>query len=285
MGLGPTKTGAFTAMIPCLPMFFSTWETYHTHTLYLGYFNGPTGTPASLPQNEQRTLTIHTEGLILACTVMLISGSYGPAVWQTPLSSLFTLPPLLQSFSAHTPRDLWVPIILTSFFSAHLPSCILNVVKARRSQNLPLLPVFLEWIPMLVYTASTAAWLSSPYSILLQENRLVLFCMTQSFVFGRMTTKIILAHLTRQRFPYWTVLMAPLVGGAVLTNVPRLGLPRIMSSSVELWYLWAYFVFAVVVYFRWALLVINSICEYLGISCLTIPHRRGKGEVPNGKAH
>lgn len=44
MGLGPSKTGAFTAMIPCLPMFFSTWETYHTHTLYLGYFNGPTGT-------------------------------------------------------------------------------------------------------------------------------------------------------------------------------------------------------------------------------------------------
>lgn len=42
MGLGPTKTGAFTAMVPCLPMFFSTWETYHTHTLYLGAFNGPT---------------------------------------------------------------------------------------------------------------------------------------------------------------------------------------------------------------------------------------------------
>ena len=43
MGYGPTRTGAFTALIPCLPMFFSTWETYHTHTLYLGYFNGPTG--------------------------------------------------------------------------------------------------------------------------------------------------------------------------------------------------------------------------------------------------
>src|ERR1700710_30375 len=43
MGLGPTKIGAFTALVPCLPMFFSTWETYHTHTLYLGYFNGPTG--------------------------------------------------------------------------------------------------------------------------------------------------------------------------------------------------------------------------------------------------
>lgn len=43
MGYGSTKIGAFTALIPVLPMFFSTWETYHTHTLYLGYFNGPTG--------------------------------------------------------------------------------------------------------------------------------------------------------------------------------------------------------------------------------------------------
>lgn len=43
LGYGSTKIGAFTALIPVLPMFFSTWETYHTHTLYLGYFNGPTG--------------------------------------------------------------------------------------------------------------------------------------------------------------------------------------------------------------------------------------------------
>lgn len=43
VGLGASPKGVFTALIPCLPMFFSTWETYHTHTLYLGYFNGPTG--------------------------------------------------------------------------------------------------------------------------------------------------------------------------------------------------------------------------------------------------
>lgn len=43
MGFGSTKLGAFTALLPCLPMFFSTWETYHSHVLFLGYFNGPTG--------------------------------------------------------------------------------------------------------------------------------------------------------------------------------------------------------------------------------------------------
>jgi len=102
------------------------------------------------------------------------------------------------------------------------------------------------------------------------ENRLVLFCLTMSFVFGRMTTKIILAHLTRQPFPYWTVMLTPLVGGAILGNLPRFGLPAV-SVFVELWYLRAYFVFAFVVYFRWAFLVIDSICSYLGINCLTIP--------------
>ena len=47
VGYGSTKIGAFTALVPVLPMFFSTWETYHTHTLYLGYFNGPTGMATS----------------------------------------------------------------------------------------------------------------------------------------------------------------------------------------------------------------------------------------------
>jgi ethanolaminephosphotransferase len=27
MGLGTSNSGVFTALIPCLPMFFSTWET------------------------------------------------------------------------------------------------------------------------------------------------------------------------------------------------------------------------------------------------------------------
>jgi ethanolaminephosphotransferase len=126
---------------------------------------------------------------------------------------------------------------------------------------------------MAVYTFSIGAWLYSPYSTLMAENHLVLFCLTMSFVFGRMTTKIILAHLTRQPFPYWTVMLWPLIGGAIIGNLPRLGLSAV-SPEVELWYLRGYFVFAVVVYFRWAFLVINSICSYLGINCLTIPYAK-----------
>ncbi|KAL8679150.1 MAG: hypothetical protein Q9186_004541 [Xanthomendoza sp. 1 TL-2023] len=248
MGLGSSPKGVFTALIPCLPMFFSTWETYHTHTLYLGYFNGP------------------TEGLIIACSMMIASGYYGPQIWTQPMTDLIDRPEIFGSASV---VDVWIPVIFSTFLFIHLPACILNVAKARRAKNLPLAPVFVEWLPILVFTASCTGWLYSPYSTLMRDNRLVLFCLTMSFVFGRMTTKIILAHLTRQPFPLWTIMLFPLIGGAILGNLPRFGLPAV-TASVELWYLRAYFVFALVVYFRWAFLVVNSICDYLGINCLTI---------------
>lgn len=205
---------------------------------------------------------------------MITSGYWGPQIWQHPITELLGHPEI---FGQSTVIDLWIPMILATFFIAHLPACVYNVVKARRANGLPVAPVFLEWTPIFVFVGATGAWLYSPYSTLVRENRLVLFCLTMSFVFGRMTTKIILAHLTRQPFPYWTVMLIPLIGGAILGNLPRFGLPAV-SVGVELWYLRAYFVFALVVYFRWALLVINSICAYLGINCLTITKKPAPGQ-------
>lgn len=274
MALGTSKSGVFTALVPCLPMFFSTWETYHTHTLYLGYFNGP------------------TEGLLIACAVMALSGIYGPGIWTQPIVELVGTKNLFgydDLVGEHSIRDIWILIIVVSLFVGHVPFCVLNVVKARRKNNLPILPVFLEWTPMTVYTLSIGAWLYSPYSTLRSENHLVLFCLTMSFVFGRLTTKIILAHLTRQPFPYWTVMLVPLVGGAVLANLPRLGFEPI-SAKNELIYLYGYFIFAAIVYFRWAFLVTTSICNFLGINALTIPHEKQlenkrKAQEANGTAN
>ena len=202
--------------------------------------------------------------------MMLISGFYGPDIWQTPLVNPF---PFLSAYLEPKTniRDLWVPLILGTFCVAHLPSCVYNVWEARRAKNLPMLPLFLEWTPMIMFTGSCMAWLGSPHSHLLKENHLILFCLTMSLVFGRMTTKIILAHLPRQPFPYWTILLTPLVGGAILANFPVFGLEQV-SHETELLFLRLYFVFAAIVYGRWAHLVISSICDYLGINCLTIPY-------------
>lgn len=254
MGLGSTRIGALTALIPTLPMFFSTWETYHTHTLFLGYFNGP------------------TEGLMIAAIIMMISGIYGPQVWQKPISEMVGHKETLGAVSV---QDFWAGLLLVAFFVAHLPGCVHNVVKARRTKNLPVAPVFLEWSPMILFCGSLVAWLGSPYSFLLKDNHLCLLCLTLSFVFGRMTTKTILAHLTRQPFPYWTALLAPLVGGAFLVNFPYFGFDPV-SAEIQLYYLWAYFFTSMIVYSRWAYVVCTAICNYLGINCLTIPEEKWK---------
>ena len=252
MGLGATRLGAFTALVPCLPMFFSTWETYHTHTLFLGAFNGP------------------TEGLILACTFMIISGYFGPQIWRERIANYIGYDKILGDVVL---LDLWVPIVLAAFFLAHLPSCVLNVRQARKQQNLPLWPVFLEWLPMIVFTSSLCAWCGSPYSVLLKENHLVIFCITMSFVFGRLTTKIILHHLTRRPFPYFTVSLVPLVIGGVVAWLPKFGFDPI-PAHLERWYIYAYCVFAMIQYFVWAVRVINRICEVLDINCLTIKKKK-----------
>ncbi|KAL2270861.1 hypothetical protein VTJ83DRAFT_232 [Remersonia thermophila] len=269
MGLGTSKSGVFTCLCPCLPMFFSTWETYHTHTLYLGVINGP------------------TEGLLIACAMMIASGYYGPGIWTTPLAELtgVATPPLVASLlracglandtiAALSIRDIWVAILISSLLLTHIPFCVYHVVRARRARGLPVAPVFLEWTPMAVFTTCAFVWLYSPYSTLRSENHLVLFCVVMSFVFGRMTTKMILAHLTRQPFPFWTVMLWPLVGGAALANLPVLGIPPVFNAGTELAYLVGYLVFAAVAYFRWAYLVTTSICRFLGINCLTIPYEK-----------
>ena len=200
---------------------------------------------------------------------MALSGYFGPQIWHNPISNLVGYPELLGTKSI---LDIWIPFLVIMLFSVHVPACVYNVVTARRANRLPVAPVFLELTPVLIFASSIGAWLYSPYSTLMRENRLMLFCLTMSFVFGRLTTKIILAHLTRQPFPFWTVMLVPLIGGAVIGNLPRFGFPPI-GALAELWYLRAYFVFAVVAYFRWAFLVINSICAYLEINCLTVTPR------------
>ncbi|KAL5615216.1 hypothetical protein BROUX41_005272 [Berkeleyomyces rouxiae] len=256
MGLGTSPAGVATVLVPCLPMFFSTWETYHTHTLYLGVINGP------------------TEGILIACFLMLLSGIYGPEIFSRPITDLIGdhgLFGLGDIIGKHTIKDYWVGFLVGSLFATHIPFCVYNVIKARQRNNLPVLPVFAEWLPMGVFTMSVIAWLYSPWSHLLADNHLVLFSFTLAFVFGRLTTKMILAHLTRQPFPFWTVMLWPLVGGAVLMNMPMFGFPA-LSATLELYYLYGYLIFAAIVYFRWAFLVVGSICNYLGISALTIPY-------------
>ena len=68
----------------------------------------------------------------------------------------------------------------------------------------------------------------------------------------------------------------------MMSWLPVLGMPAV-SERFELAYLWAYFVFSAVVYFRWAFLVVSAICDYLGIQCLTIPEEKWRANEDEKK--
>ena len=234
-------------------------------------------------------LIIFKEGLLIAASIMILSGMYGTQIWQHPLDQYLPYLPdqlvsLIDSLDLKplTFQTLWLPIVLGGFFFAHLPSCIINVYKARRRQNLPFLPTIIEWTPILIFTASCMIWIGSPHSSILSHNRVPLLCAILSLVFGRMTTKIILAHLTRQPFPMFTVLLLPLTGAAFVVGIAPGLFPAgsryhgvsLVTPGQELAFMWIYLAFALYAYGTWAVLVIGSICRFLGINALTIP--RGK---------
>ncbi|CDS02870.1 hypothetical protein LRAMOSA00273 [Lichtheimia ramosa] len=261
LGMGHSTASVMLYGIAMFGFYLSTAEEYHTGTLYLGYVNAP------------------TEGVLVSCFVFCLSGYYGPSIWQTPLGQVLpaslSLPPAISAMPASNAVVWWIGIM---FLFTHMPMCLYAMYKACRKNGRPFVStMIIQNFPIITYVAAFFSWVLSPYSFILSHHHYILYTLTTGIVFGRMATKIILAHLLKSRFPRFTVLLFPLIGGAVISNLPRLGnIAPIFTPETEYLYICAYFMFALVAYTRWAVVVINSFCSYLGIQCLRIPHYKAK---------
>ncbi|CAO3672783.1 unnamed protein product [Rhizopus stolonifer] len=250
LGAGHSKSSVFLYGIATLGFYLSTAEEYHTGTLYLGYINAP------------------TEGVVLSCIIFIISGIYGPGFWQTTYR-ISWLPELSLADGL-----IWCVGLL--FLFTHVPSCFYSMYKACKSKDQPFFKTMLvQNSPIAAYIVSLYFWVTSPYSTILSHHHFILFAITTGIVFGRMATKIILAHLTKSGFPKFTILLIPLITGAILTNLPRfLPTGSLLTADSEYIFLCSYFIFALIAYTRWALVVIHSFCQFLKINCLTIAHKK-----------
>lgn len=248
MGMGSSQETALVAFITCVAMYLSTWETYHTHTLYLGYLNGP------------------TEGILVAISFMLGSGIFGLEVWKIPMADTV---PIAELFFGpeFTWKDFWVLSAFLGVVVGHLPVCLFNVWRHKQRQGATdFVSSLKQLLPIVALTASVTSWLTSPNSIVLSDNHMVLFALTMSLVFARVTTAIILAHLTRQPFPSWSMPMFPLFIAAVVFRF-------VSAPAIELAYLWIYFGYCLVYIAVYATNVIDALCNFLDINCFTIKKR------------
>ncbi|KAI8983801.1 CDP-alcohol phosphatidyltransferase-domain-containing protein [Pilobolus umbonatus] len=261
MGTGHSVPSVALYAIAMVGFYLSTVEEYHTGVLYLGYVNAP------------------TEGVILSCIVFILSGIYGPVFWTKSLGGVINAPWLPQQLGDLHLSHVIIGSIGFLFVFNHTPLCFYAMYKACQEKKQPFIKsMLIQNTPIAVYVFCLLTWVLSPYSTILDNHHFILFAITTGIVFGRMATKIILAHLTKSKFPTFTVLLIPLIMGCIISNLPRLSFIQepIFTAESEYLFLLAYFVFALVAYLRWAIVVINSFCDYLGIQCLRIPPQNKK---------
>lgn len=185
------------------PFFMSTWENFHTGTLYLGVVNGP------------------TEGIIFGCALILISGIYGTDIWRSTLPQAFG-PKIASYFPSNWLLvDFLVLVMVVLLFTTQLPISFIAVYKACQRKKRSFTQAVFQWIPFLLLLAMFYWWLVAPESVVF-ESHFLLLALTFGVIFGNMATKIILAHLTHMPFPMFNVMYLPLLLGGVLANAPTM---------------------------------------------------------------
>jgi ethanolaminephosphotransferase len=137
---------------------------------------------------------------------------------------------------------------------------------------LGLVPYFITWTIIPLYLALNPVIL---------HNHLVPFVFFVGLINAYSVGQIIVAHLTKSRFPYYNVLVLPLLFGTVDSIGPVLlsftnnmiGWPSALGYGVyQVSYMFLCLGLAIGVYGSFVVDVIYAICDYLDIWCLTIKH-------------
>lgn len=171
--------------------YTSTWEEYHTHSLFLSKFSGP------------------VEGILIICALYIVTGIAGPEIWQKHLFDL-DLSSLGGNWSNYgvTTSIIYVVAGFGQLYF-NIASAVGNVSKKYREDKKLLRSLaekesqeaYKGLYPFFAYYASIVFFvLSYPTALYSYAFPLMISIgLTIAFCVGR----IILAHLTLQDFPYF----------------------------------------------------------------------------------
>ncbi|OMJ20613.1 putative CDP-alcohol phosphatidyltransferase class-I family protein 3 [Smittium culicis] len=244
-------------MLGLTNFYVSTLEEYHTGILYIGYFSGP------------------VEGLIFETLTLITTGFYGPQVWLVPFVEY--VPSLKQYFGfsefllALNLSDSVLLFLLVGIFPTIFAS-YKHIFRAKRELNLPVSPAFIDLLPLIVYLASVVAWLLLSPNLL--QNHFLLFFSFVNYGFSYIVGRVIVAHVSKAEFPTLNRMNIPVFVGlvnSILLNYFHTGL---VPRENEVYLVYACLAFSLIQYFHFALTIIDVICSYLDINCLSIKHKK-----------
>lgn len=221
-----------------LNFYLSTWEEYHTGTLYLSIFSGP------------------VEGVLIVVGMEIITGITGPELWNDPRSFLL-------GFSMNEVSQ--PSLLLGLFYNAY--EALKNVNKVYKGKDNQaakgMLPFVVLWIGM-------AAWVGvAPYLI---HEYMIVFLLTFGLIFALLVGRIITAHVTHQSFPMYNPLV--FIPYAAVASHYASSLFGGWPIVHDLYFLYVSLGFSLAVYGLFVAEVIQEITEYLDIGCLYIKHKK-----------
>ncbi|OSX66842.1 hypothetical protein POSPLADRAFT_1175530 [Postia placenta MAD-698-R-SB12] len=248
--------------------YLSTWEEYHTGQLFLGYFSGP------------------VEGILMIVVIYLVTGIFGPSFWDQPFltfTRLENVPAIADKIPNIALNEAFM--VFGAFGLAfNILVSYINVFGARiASKQNPFSPlVFL--LPFPISVALELAWLGAPTfreSTILRSPVFMPFMCAWGLQFAHQVSRMILAHVTKQPFPWWDAMWVWSIVGAIDANLPHLlDRPPVIQSTFRSTALFVYLTLAVAFlsYARFCTLVIRDITNFLGIACFTVRKKDRSGE-------
>lgn len=299
---GQTRTW-WTVIVQCSSLatfYLSTWEEYHTGTLYLSAFSGP------------------VEGILMICAMYLVTFAYTPSFWQTPIIDFIIFfarrcDVLLLGLGAKPKGTLTIidfaePLhgwlaswewlgklnIVEGFLyfgavglAGNIANAYYNVIQARRKANKPVLEPLLGLLPYFFHTVFLVSWLAGPEVNIVPTDKILWFIAYWGACFSYQVSHLILAHVTKSSFPYWNGMMVYTFLGALDANLPRFGIDSLIQSNDArtYWFVAGSAIFAIINYIRFAKSTIWQITNYLGLACFTVRHKDETGHwVENEQA-
>ncbi|TXT13401.1 hypothetical protein VHUM_00768 [Vanrija humicola] len=270
------------SMTASLTNFYaSTWEEYHTGTLYLSAFSGP------------------VEGILMVVAIYAITAIHPlhQRFWDLPIFSLIPgdlgiqfatkIDTLLNLPAKYTLATLPINVAFMIFgafgTAANIITAYWHVIAARHREKKPILTPLLGLLPFGVHTAILVMWLHSERKngvALVHDARLLPFIGYWGMAAAYQVSQLILAHVTKSPFPYWNGMMIYSLFGALDANAEWLfgREPLVQGNAIasDVFIQMSFFV-ALFNYVRFAREVIWQICEYTGIACFTVRRKDAQG--------
>ncbi|EGN93675.1 hypothetical protein SERLA73DRAFT_189407 [Serpula lacrymans var. lacrymans S7.3] len=247
--------------------YLTTWEEYYTGQLYLGVFSGP------------------VEGILMIVAIYVITGLFGTSFWDQRILTFTRLDriPRIASSIPNLPLNESFMVFGAFGLAFNILSSYRNVHKARKLAGKSALKPLLYLLPYVVSVVIQISWLLSPSyheSAIIKSPLFLPFVFAWGLQFAHQVGRMILAHVTSTRFPWWHTMWIWSIVGAVDANLPHiLHRPPLIQSSPKRTAIFVYLTLAVsfLTYARFCAFVIKDITEYLGIACFTVRKKDAGG--------